>query len=140
MRILTTLALIWVTTTATFAQDPADIFHKTIDLDSVDQVNLDVYAGDNFEIKDWPGDDILVETSVKLIGGKAFILDFFKEKQRYELEPMVSGRQMQLTSKDKTRRQVKGTDGQAEERVTIVLYMPDTFAESGTNTFRRTSK
>ena len=136
MRIFNTLALVAMCAVA-FAQDPADIFHKTIDLDLVDQVDLDVYSGDQFEIKTWPGDDILVETSVKLIGGKPFILKFFKEKQRYELSPVISGSQMQLTSFDKERRKVNGAEGQTEEMVNIVLYMPEDFAAAGDNTFRR---
>lgn len=139
MRIFLTLALL-ATSLVAFAQDPADIFHKTIDLDSINQISLDVYADDEFTIKQWPGDDILVETSVKLLGGKPFILKFFKEKQRYDLEEKVSGDRMSLVSRDKTRRQVNGTEGTTTEQVRIVLYMPDAFENAGGNTFRRRSK
>ena len=140
MRILLTLALLASSLWA-FAQDPADIFHKTVDLDSINSVSLDVYASDEFEIKQWPGDDILIETSVKLIDGKPFLLKFFKENRRYELEEKVTGDRMQLTSVDKERRAVKGGGvGTAQEKVKIVLYLPEDFTEAGANTYQRRSK
>ncbi|OAV43177.1 hypothetical protein [Lewinella sp. 4G2] len=139
MRFFFILAIL-ATSAASFAQDPADIFHKTIDLDSINQVSLDVYANDNFEVKTWPGDDILIETSVKLIGGKPFILKFFKEKQRYDLEPKQTGDRLALVSRDKERRQVNGDGAQTTENVIIVLYMPEDFADAGNNTYRRKSK
>lgn len=140
MRLFITLALA-ACSVAAFAQDPADIFHKTIDLDAVDQVSLDVYPNDRFEVKTWPGDDILIETSVKITGGKPFMLKFFKENDRYALGETVSGTSMKLMSTDKVRKQVTTADGGSIfENVSIVLYMPDNFSDSGNNTYSRKSK
>ena len=140
MRVFITLALL-ANSLGLFAQNPADIFHKTIDLDSINAVSLDVYANDAFEVKQWPGDDILIETSVKIIDAKPFLLKFFKEKRRYELEETVTGDRMQLVSVDKQRHPVKGGGaGNAVEQVRIVLYLPEDFTAAGANTYQRKSK
>ncbi len=139
MRVLLIVACMAIGV-ASFAQDPADIFHKTIDLDSINQIDLDVYGEDQIEIKSWPGDDILVETSVKIVNGKPFMLKFFKEKERYDLVGNISGDRMQLISKDKTRKKVNSNNGTVLENVAIVVYMPEEFDEAGGNTYRRRSK
>lgn len=113
------------------AQDPADIFHKTIDLDSLNEVSFAVYANDSYEIRPWPGDDILIETTVVLNNGESHILEFFMKNKRWDLEPKVSGDQVILESRDTKRRVVQGTEGTTSETVKIVVYMPDAFAEAG---------
>lgn len=130
MRFLVPLLLLFLSTAAS-AQDPADIFHKTVDLDSIDQVSFTVYAGDSYEVRPWPGDDILIETNVVLNNGKAHILKFFREKKRWDLEPTVTGKQMVLASGDTKRRVVQGTEGTTSETVNIVVYMPENFTEAG---------
>lgn len=139
MRFLLTLALMAVTA-FTFAQDPADIYHKTIDLDSVNEVSFDVYKDDKLEIKTWPGDDILVETSVKLNNGDPHILKFFLDKKRWELEEKLSGTSLKLESVDKTRRVVQGTEVTTSETVVIVIYLPEEFEAAGERAYRRVSR
>lgn len=118
------------------AQDPADISHQTIDLDSINQFELDIYSGDTYEVRSWPGDDVLVETSVVLNNGKAHILKFFLQKNRWSLQPLVKGDQLTLKSKDKVRKIVQGTEGTTSETVNIVLYIPEDFELSG-GSYRR---
>lgn len=139
MRFLLTLALM-AYTVLSFAQDPADIYHKTVDLDKINQVSFDVYKDDQVEVKTWPGDDILIETSVKINNGDPDILRFFLDKDRWGLAENVSGDQLKLESVDKTRRFVKGTEFTTSEQVLIVIYIPEEFSESGDKTFRRASR
>jgi len=139
MRYLLTIALLSYAAFS-FAQDPADIYHRTVDLEEINQVSLEVYANDQLEVRQWPGDDILIETSVKLNNGKPHILKFFLEKKRWELAEEVNGDQLQLVSADQTRRMVQGTEGTTSETVLIVVYMPEEFKETGNNTFRRESR
>lgn len=113
------------------AQDPADIFHKTVSLDSIDRVSFAVYQGDNHEFKPWPGDAILIETSVVLNNGQPHILKFFREKNRWDLGEERSGNQLTLKSVDTKRRFVQGTEGTTSETVNIVIYMPETFTRAG---------
>ncbi len=123
-----------------FAQDPADIYHKTIDLDEINQVSFDIYKTDQLEIKSWPGDDILIETSVKLNNGQPHILKFFLDKKRWDLAENVSGDQLKLESVDKTRRVVQGTEFSTSETVVIVVYMPEEFEADGERAYRRVSR
>ncbi len=139
MRFLLTLALV-ACTALSFAQDPADIYHKTVDLNEINQISFDVYKDDQLEVKTWPGDDILIETSVKINNGDPDILRFFLEKDRWGLAENISGDQLKLESVDKNRRFVKGTEFSTSEQVVIVVYIPEEFAESGDKTFKRASR
>lgn len=138
MRILLLLACL-AAAAPSFAQDPADIHHKTINLDSINEVAFDVYAKDELAVKTWPGDDILIETSVRLNNGQPHVLKFFLEKERWALDEKVSGERLLLESRDKTRRVVKGTENTTSETVLIVVYMPEDFSESG-GVYRRQSR
>jgi len=139
MRFLLTMALL-ACAAISFAQDPADIYHKTVDLDEINQISFDVYKDDQLEIKTWPGDDILIETSVKLNNGDPHILKFFLGKKRWDLAEEVSGDQLKLESVDKQRRVVQGTEFSTSETVNIVVYIPEYFSESEDKTYRRQSR
>lgn len=139
MRFLLTLALA-ACTALSFAQDPADIYHKTVDLDKINEVSFDVYKDDQLEVKTWPGDDILIETSVKINNGDPDILKFFLDKDRWGLAENITGDQLKLASVDKTRRFVKGTEFTTSEQVVIVVYIPEDFTEAGDKMFRRASR
>ncbi|CAH1000597.1 hypothetical protein LEM8419_01731 [Neolewinella maritima] len=136
MRHLLTLALVaWAA--LSLAQDPADIFHKTVDVDRVNRISFDVYPNDRVEYRTWPGDDVLIETSVEIANAKQDILDFYMRQNRYVLKPEVEGDAMSLVSFDKTRRTVKGTEGNAFETVTIVVYLPENFTSTADGLYTR---
>ncbi|MCP9237496.1 hypothetical protein [Lewinella sp. JB7] len=139
MRYLITLALLGCAV-ASFAQDPADIFHRTVDVDQVNLLSFDVYPKDQVEYRSWPGDDLLIETSVEIKNVKQDILDFYMRQNRYLLKPRVEGDQMALVSFDKTRRAVKGTEANAFENVVIVVYVPEDFTVAGDGQYRRIGK
>jgi hypothetical protein len=136
MRFALLLCFSLMTTGTVFSQDPADISHKTIDLDSINEVSFDVYASDSYSVEPWPGDDILIETNVVLNNGEPHILKFFLQKKRWDLEPIISGDQLLLVSGDKKRRVVQGTEGTTSETVKIIVYMPEEFVSSN-GVFRR---
>ncbi len=139
MQYLLMLVLVGCTAVS-FAQDPADIFHKTVDVDDVNNISFDVYPKDRVEFRTWPGDDLLIETSVQIQNVKQDILDFYLRQKRYVLKPTVTGDQMQLVSFDKDRRVVKGTEGGAFENVVIVVYMPEDFTSVGDGRYTRVSR
>ncbi len=136
---LSLLFLVMLPAAILFAQDPADIFHKTVDLDSINQVTFEVYTNDNFTVEAWPGDDILIETSVVLNNGEPHILKFFMQKKRWDLEPTVTGDALLLASGDKKRRVVQGTEGTTSETVNIVIYVPEDFIDDN-GVYRRKEK
>jgi hypothetical protein len=139
MRILLLFAF-WGYFLPAGAQDPADIFHKTVDVEGVNQLAFDVYPTDSLEFRTWPGDDLLIETTVSIRNVKQDILDFYMRQNRYVLEPRVEGDAMTLSSFDNKRRLVKGTEGIAEERVMIVIYLPEDFGATGDGGFARVSR
>ncbi len=138
--LLLTIALLGASA-ITFAQDPADIFHKTVNLDSFNTVSFEVYKDDQLEFRTWPGDDILIETSVKINNGESFVLDFFKKQQRWDLKLKPNGSDLLLSSRNKTRKMVKGADESlTSETVVIVIYMPEDFTDTGGNKYQRKGK
>jgi hypothetical protein len=120
-----------------FAQDPADIYYRTIPMDSIDQVTISTFANDKVEMKVWPGNHLMIETSVMLYNGRQNILDFFKEKGRWDFESQVNGKQLSLTPKDNERRSASGEKGAMEDDVTIVIYVPEDFSSSNQTTWVR---
>lgn len=137
MRLIQSLALVLGWSLAALAQAPADIFHKTVDVDSVNQISFDVYPNDRIEYRSWPGDDMLIETTVQIQNVEQKVLDFYMRQKRYVLMPEVEGDRMQLVSKDKLRRTVKGTEGTATEEVLIVIYLPENFEAGGSGMYTR---
>ncbi|MEL6142257.1 MAG: hypothetical protein AAFQ37_05915 [Bacteroidota bacterium] len=119
------------------AQDPADIFHVTLEVDSVDEVSLDVYPGDSLRVEPWAGNHLLIETSVMLHNGKQNVLKFFREKGRWNLQDELTGKSLRLTSVDKERRKVETDKGLTEEEVTVVVYLPEAFEKAGNSVWRR---
>lgn len=140
MRTLLTFTLLLASVANILAQDPADIFHRTVDVDQVNQISFDVYADDQVEFRTWPGDDLLIETSVEIKNVKQDILDFYMRQNRYLLKPLVEGDQMQVVSFDTSRLQVKGTEGLAQEEVQIVVYMPESFSQTDEGLYARNTK
>ena len=53
MRTLLILALLSASVSVVFAQDPDDIFHKTVDVDEVNRISFDVYPSDRIEYRTW---------------------------------------------------------------------------------------
>lgn len=140
MRTIISLALLLGGVTVALAQAPADIFHRTVDVDAVNRISFDVYPKDHVEFRTWPGDDVLIETSVEIKNVQQDILDFYMRQNRYLLKPQVEGDRMELVSFDKKRFQVKGSGEGAEENVVIVVYLPEAFTSNGQGLYARINK
>jgi hypothetical protein len=61
-------------------------------------------------------------------------------QNRYVLQPQLDGNAMTLSSFDTKRRLVKGTEGIAQERVMIVVYLPEDFEPTDDRVFARVSR
>ncbi|MEM9835500.1 MAG: hypothetical protein AAF828_03305 [Bacteroidota bacterium] len=110
-----------------WAQDPADIFYRTIPMDSVEELSLSVYPNDSLAVQVWPGNHLMIETSVMLYNGKQRILEFMKEQGRWDFTDELAGKRLTLVSKDQERRLVKSDRGSMTEDVVIVIYVPEDF-------------
>ena len=104
--------------------------HKTFPLDSADIVELNIF-GDDYVVETWAGDNILTETKIKLYNASKTILNFFMERGRYDIEGKVEENVLVLTSKNKSRPPIKNKDLECHEVISLRIFMPDTFAESG---------
>jgi len=119
------------------AQDPAEIFHRTLEVDSIELISLELYPGDSLRVEPWAGNQLLIETSVMLHNGKHNVMEFFKQQGRWDLKDELAGADLRLTSVDMIRRIVKSDRGSIREVVEIVIYLPEDFEPAGGNTWRR---
>lgn len=123
--------------TGLFSQDPADIYYRTFPMDSIDQLTISTFANDKVEIKEWPGNHLMIETSIMLYNGRQNILEFFKEEGRWDFNSQLSGKQLSISPKDNERRQASGEKGVMEDDVSIVIYVPEDFTSSNQATWVR---
>lgn len=127
----TTLLLLFALPTGLFAQDPADIFHKTILIDSVKTITLDIAETDELTVVNWPGNYVLIETSVLMYNGQQNLMNTLKEEGRWDIEPTLSGTTLQLVSKEKLRPVMRTKRGMTEDKVQVVIYLPEDFSGGG---------
>lgn len=114
-----------------FAQDPADIFHKTIMVDSVKSISLDIAESDELEVKNWPGNYVLIETSVLMYNGQQNLMRTLKEEGRWDIEAQITGQSLELVSKEKLRPVMRTKRGMTEDVVKVVIYLPEDFSGGG---------
>lgn len=119
------------------AQDPTDISYHTVDMDSINSLQLTFYEGDSVQISPWAGNHLLIETTILLHNGKQNMLDFFKEQARWSFQEVRSGDFLSLEAIDQERRAVKSSKGSVLEEVNVVIYLPDVFEEVGERSWRR---
>jgi hypothetical protein len=123
-----------------FAQDPADIFHKTIPVDSINSIALDIAETDELSVVSWPGNYLLIETSVLMYNGQKNLMNTLKEEGRWDIEPTLVGETLQLTSKEKLRPVMRTKRGMTEDVVQIVIYLPEAFKANGASYVREGSR
>jgi hypothetical protein len=67
------------------------IMHQTFPAgDSTAVITMDIYG--DFVVETWPGNNILLETQVKLYNATVGILEHFLEAGRFELEAQREGK------------------------------------------------
>ena len=130
------LSLLFLLPVLLFGQDPADIFHKTVLVDSVKQISLDIAETDQLEVKNWPGNYVLIETSILMYNGQQNLMKTLKEEGRWDIEATVSGQSLALVSKEKLRPIMRTKRGMTEDVVKVVIYLPDDF-KGGGNAYSR---
>ena len=105
------------------------IFHEEFELDTTTTtVQLDLVG--EYSIEPWPGNNVLVETKIKLFGANKGIMDYFLEKGRYDIEGKINSNILLLSAKDKKRQPIRSRDGNFHEEAVVKVYIPDIFQES----------
>jgi len=106
------------------------VLHRPFEPDSAQVIVLDLYG--EYQVQPWAGDNILVETTVKLYQASDGLLKHFIEKEkRYEMEVVREGEVFKLVSKDKKRATIKTPHGECFETVEVRIFLPDRFDPDG---------
>lgn len=105
------------------------IFHEEFDLDTtMTIVKLDLVG--EYSVELWPGNNLLVETKIKLFGANKGIMDYFIEKGRYDIEGKLAENTLTLSAKDKVRPPIRSKEGNFHEEAVVKIFIPDLFQES----------
>ncbi|MEM7572049.1 MAG: hypothetical protein AAF433_04070 [Bacteroidota bacterium] len=131
MRLSFTLLLIGCWSLALQAQDPSNIFHRTIDLREIQQFSLELNPSDSFRVEPWVGNSLLIETNVRLNNGKPSLMNHFLEKGRWALVENREGEQLSLVSQEMRRNVLTTSRGEVIEEVVVVFYVPENFEPNG---------
>lgn len=112
------------------------IEHQTFDVsDSVKVIELTLFG--DVAVESWAGNNILLETQIKLFNAKESILNHLLEIGRYQLEDKIQGTVLMLSSKDKERKPLKTDKGDCFEEVKQKLFLPEEFKPAGPNRYQR---
>jgi len=112
------------------------ILHQTFLLEEVDLVALNI-AGD-VAIEKWAGNTILTETNVKIFDSSRGIINYFIKAGRYDIEQEEFGTKgIRLTSKDNIRRPIKTQTGECREEITVRVFVPEDFEDTGDGRLKR---
>ncbi len=129
------LALFIVAAPELRAQDPQSTTHRTIQLDSVELIQIDVV--DTLRVETWEGSRVMIETTVELIGGKQSILEYFTKEGRWETNDTTQAKTLYLASADPERRTIKLKGESVVEQVTVVVYLPKLYEPAGPGAWRK---
>lgn len=111
------------------------VMHEIFTVDTMSFITVDLY--DAYEVKFWPGSQIMLRTSISLYGAKKSVLEYFIERGRYSVQDSIVSNQLVLTSLDQTRATIRAGEGECYEAVELVLYLPEEFVPDGDHHWRR---
>ncbi|MEO1712408.1 MAG: hypothetical protein AAFU60_03650 [Bacteroidota bacterium] len=102
------------------------LLHQTIELDSIDQIQLEIYGA--YTVEYWAGNNILTETKVKLYDAPKHVLKFFVEEQmRYQIDALPTVPTLSLVSHVRERKPISYKGTECTEEVSLRIFIPDSF-------------
>lgn len=113
------------------------ILHQSFEIESSNSVSLDLTG--EYEIVEWAGNAILVESSIELYSASRAIFEAFKEDGRYDVEAEAAGDQTTLRSVDKVRRPIRNKKKEeCFEIIKVRILIPEDFEVKDQKTLIRT--
>lgn len=109
--------------------------HQSFEIEGLDNINLDLIG--EYEIVEWAGNSVLVETSVELYSASRDIYKFFKDQGRYDVKADTLTNAIHLASVDKERKPIKTKRGECFEIVRVRILVPEDFNVIDQNTLVR---
>lgn len=104
--------------------------YQTFEIDSAQQVVLDLVGFTEVEIKAWAGNTILSEVNIQLWNASPDILNYFVENGRYKFTFEKKGENATVSTEVRQRKVIKtklsGPDG-CQEITTLRLFVPDNY-------------
>lgn len=113
-------------TTSAFAQLEKTI-HQTFNMTDAQYIVVNISNG--YELQTWPGDAMLIETTVKLENATKAILDYVVESGRYKivLQDQGGGSNFNLIEQTINRAKLTTKNGLVNETVSIKIFVPENF-------------
>jgi hypothetical protein len=101
--------------------------HQTFNV--TDATNIAVQVSGDFKVENWPGDAVLVETSIKLENATNAILKHVVETGRYTivLEDQGNGSNFLLKEQNTKRAKINTKNGLVNETIEIKIFIPSFF-------------
>lgn len=97
--------------------------HQTFRADkSISKIIVDVSYP--FEIEEWVGDMILVETNIKVGNTSRQVMDYFIDKGRYTVIKEDYASSVKLKMKPMSRKEITTHKGSCEENILIKFFIP----------------
>ncbi len=127
-----------------FAQAPAGaqvqrILHQEFAVsDSTTEIRAELYG--DYVVKPWPGNNVLLESQIKLYNATEGILKHYLEAGRYELLSDYQGPALVLTARDLEHPAIKTNRGESFEDLQQRLFIPEDFQEVGQGHWTRPPK
>lgn len=111
------------------------ILHQTLRVDSIQQIQINIPW--DLTTKRWAGNQILMETEVKLFNAGTNIFEFYVSKGRYRIatDTLEPG-SLYLRLEDEERAPIQTSKGFCMEEVQLIIYLPDEFRPVGNGTWR----
>lgn len=97
--------------------------YNIFEVDSVKNIEVDIFGA--YELLDWAGNTILVETTVQISHASPAIMNFLIKEGRYELGlDTISEYDRKLYTRVKDRKRIKTPAGECTEIVQTKIYIP----------------
>ena len=112
--------------------------HNSFEVDSLTQIDFNLDG--EYTISYWEGNTILTETNIELYDASPNIFKHFIKMGRYDVDLMEDGNIGNLYHKEIDRKPIYTTKGQSWEVIKVKIYVPNSFKETGPDSFVRSVK
>ena len=100
--------------------------HQTYNIEGAQSISIQIKGGE-YEIENWAGNTILIETNIKLEQATTQILNYVIENGRYEVILENNEGSYILKDKQQQRNKLRSKTGECVENIKMKILVPDEF-------------
>jgi hypothetical protein len=104
--------------------------HQTFNVEGAQTISVQIKGGE-YEVQNWAGNTILIETNIKLEQATTQILNYVIEQGRYEVVLDQQNGSFTLKDKQTQRNRLRSKTGDCVENISMKILVPDEFAIQG---------